>query len=71
MTMMRKPSMIMLIVLSVALDTCACANQQHLERQLQHYGSGKRVQTKSIKTESIQTESIQIGTARTMACTEI
>ena len=44
-------------------DTCGRANRQYLERQLQHYGSGKGVQT--------ETESIQTGTAGTMACAEI
>ncbi len=38
-----------------------CANRQHLERQLQYYGPGKRVQAASV----------QKGTAGTMACAEI
>jgi hypothetical protein len=52
-------------------DTCARANRQHPERQLQHHGSGKGVQTESIQTESIQAESIQAGAAGTMARAEI
>jgi hypothetical protein len=77
MTMMRKPSMIMLIVLSVALATPAPAQTSNIlsdnysimvpEKGVQT----KSIETESIETESIQTESIQTGTARTMACTEI
>src|SRR5262245_52841630 len=72
MTIMRKPSMIMLVCLTTALATPAPAQTGNiLSDKLQHHGSGKGVQTESIQTESLQTESIQTGTAGTMARTEI
>src|SRR5262245_17812139 len=48
MTILRTPSMIML----VCLTTAPCANRQHLERQLQHHGSGIGVQTEVSKQKA-------------------
>jgi hypothetical protein len=65
--MMRKPSMIMLIVLSVALATPAPAQTSNI--LIDNYSI--MVPEKGSKQKVSKQKVFQTGTARTMACTEI